>query len=375
MVFSEEAMNHAEQVLAQVRETWLEFPGVTAIDLGFKWSHGQMTDQLAIRVHVTEKRPLSEIPEAERFPRQVDGIPIDVIEATYGLQVGAGPIQLEAAADNRMERFEEIPLGVSIGSPNITAGTLGAKVFDLESGEAMILSNWHVLAGLPSASAGLPIWQPGPLDGGRNNDNTFAVLTRFVLGPYDAAVARVTDARPVLSSTLEGIPVEKARRPRLGMRVQKSGRTTGLTEGFIDGVNMTTMINYGAAGTRTLQGVVRIVPVPGSSAFVEISMGGDSGSVWLDQESGDAVGLHFAGEVGNAPEHALANDMMGVINTLRVYLPGQPPLPPDPPPVEEEPPPPPVDEEPSVPPVREPPVQQLSWWERLLQFFRRLFGG
>ncbi|MGH8247282.1 MAG: DNA/RNA non-specific endonuclease, partial [Gammaproteobacteria bacterium] len=42
----------------------------------------------------------------------------------------------------------------------------------------------------------------------------------------------------------------------------------------------------------------------------EISMGGDSGSAWLAASRGKPsdmmVGLHFAGEVGDAPEHALA---------------------------------------------------------------------
>lgn len=373
-MFSEEDMVRAEQALEQVYHDWLQRPGVTAVDLGFKWTDGHMTDQLAIRVHVHEKRPLAEIPESQIFPSTIDGVPVDVLQATYGIQSQPDSgSQLEAAAGNREDRFAEIPLGVSIGCPHVSAGTLGAKVYDIASGSAMILSNWHVLAAIPTAAAGLPIWQPGALDGGRSDANTFAILDRFNLGPYDAAVARITGSRPVLNKTIEGDVIDTAAAPRLGMRVRKSGRTSGLTFGFIDGVRMTTTINYGAAGTRTLQNVVRIVPIPGTPSG-EISEGGDSGSVWVDEATGKAVGLHFAGEVGDAPEHALANEIVPVLELLKVRLQPEaaappPPAPPTPTPL----PPTPEPTRPPVPPT--PPPPQLSFWQRLMQWLRGLFGG
>ncbi|RMG93300.1 MAG: hypothetical protein D6706_15495, partial [Chloroflexi bacterium] len=317
--FSAEEMAHAQAVLNSVRSLWLQRPGVTAIDLGFKWSKGEMTGKLAIRVHVERKRPLEELDEDERFPEEIDGVPVDVIEATYGVQLLPEQEQLEAAVDNRNQRFEEIPLGVSIGSPNVTAGTLGAKVFDADTGDELILSNWHVMAGAPNVSQGLAIWQPGRADGG-NSADTFATLERWVLGPYDAAVARLTGERPVLTTTVEGDAIEDAAKPQLGMQVWKSGRTTGRTMGFIDGVMMTVPINYGAAGVQPIHDVFRIVPLP-DAGNVEISLGGDSGSVWVDAESGKGVGLHFAGEVGNAPEHALAMDMVKVKEFLHIEFP------------------------------------------------------
>ncbi|MCA9921568.1 MAG: hypothetical protein KC421_04305, partial [Anaerolineales bacterium] len=134
--FSQDAMNQAQSVLQKVQKEWLQRPGVTAVDLGFKWKDGQMTDQLAIRVHVNKKRPLPEIAEADRFPDEVEGISIDVIEATYGIHAASpADVQLEFAKDGRHQRFDDIPLGVSIGSPYSTAGTLGAKVLDEETGQ------------------------------------------------------------------------------------------------------------------------------------------------------------------------------------------------------------------------------------------------
>ncbi len=360
-----EEMAKAQAVLAKVQAEWLTRAGVTAVDLGFKWSQGAMTGQLAIRVHLAQKKPLAELNEGELFPKQVDGIPVDVIEATYGIQIMLeGDAQLEAAVDGRNQRFPEIPLGVSIGSPNVTAGTLGAKVYDATTQEAYILSNWHVLVGSPTAQPGEPIWQPGRLDGGQSSDK-FAEVTRSVLGPFDAALARLTGERPVLDETLEGDRIADVTSPGLGMLVWKSGRTTGRTLGFIDGMMMTTQLNYGAAGTRRLEQVFRIVPRPGSPPG-EVSLGGDSGSIWVDEASGRAAGLHFAGETGDLPEFALAHDINPVMARLGFIFPAQ--LPPPEPPVEPEPP---TEPEPPVL-TTAPPI--LSWWQRFVNWLRNLFG-
>lgn len=389
---SQEDMEKAQAALASVQDDWLQRDGVTAVDLGFKWSDGQMTDQLSIRVHVAQKKAPDALTEADLFPKELDGIPVDVIEATYDIQTAIDPewadAQLEAAVDGRGQRFDEIPLGVSIGSPRVTAGTLGAKVFDTTTREPMILSNWHVMVGSPDTKAGDPVWQPGRLDGGTQND-VIANVSRWVLGPFDAAVAKVSGTRPVVAETVEEKPIEDVMTPRLGMFVWKSGRTTGYTEGFIDGVMMTTSLNYRSMGVRRLSSVVRVVPRPGSPPG-EVSLGGDSGSIWVDAESGKAVGLHFAGEVGDAPEFALANDIISVLDHLEVVFPAQlppeapvepeppeEPIPSEPPdaPVEDPTPPePPVAAEPPVAPtLPPPPKKQPSFWETLLQFFRNLF--
>lgn len=367
--FSSEQMAHATAVLNSVREEWLARDGVTAVDLGFKWSQGLMTGKLSLRVHVAQKRPVAELSEAELFPEEVDGIPVDVIEAEYGLQLLPGGAQLEAAPAARTHRYDPVPLGVSVGNPRITAGTLGAKVYDATTLQPMVLSNWHILVGSPTAVPGEPIWQPGPLDGGGSAD-TFASLSRFVLGPHDAAVAGLNNTRQVLTETVEGDALEDVTGPQLGMLVWKSGRTTERTTGFIDGVQMATSVNYGAAGVRLMQQVFRVVPRPGAGN-VEVSMGGDSGAIWVDEASGKGVGLHFAGEIGNAPEHALAHELQPVLTLLHVLLPAQLPAPPEP------------DIVPIAPPDlpsgdAEPPLPPPGFWQRLWQRLKNawqsLFG-
>lgn len=358
-----EEMAKAQAALTKVQAEWLAREGVTAVDLGFKWSQGAMTGQLAIRVHVAQIKPVAALSEAELFPEEVDGIPVDVIEATYGIQVMLeGDSQLEAAVDGRDQRFDEIPLGVSIGSPGVTAGTLGAKVYDAETETAYILSNWHVLVGSPAVQPGEAIWQPGRLDGGVANDR-IAEVTRSVLGPFDAALARITGERSVLDTTLEGNRIADVAAPQLGMLVWKSGRTTGRTVGFVDGLMMITQLNYGAAGVRQMEQVFRIVPRPGSPPG-EVSLGGDSGSIWVDEASGKAVGLHFAGELGDAPEYALAHDINPLMSQLGCLFADQRPSAS------------PMEPEPSataVPPVTTPPPT-LSWWQRFINWLRHLFG-
>jgi endonuclease G len=314
-------LDKAEAVLESVRDDWLARDGVTAVDLGFKWTAGRMSDQLAIRVHVVKKKAKVELTGGQLFPKEIQGIPVDIIEATYAPQALVNS-KAEAAIEGRGRRFDVVPIGVSVGSRYSTAGTLGAKVIDLDDGQEMILSNWHVLVGRHGVESDLPIWQPGWIDGGTRDSNTIARLARWVLGPYDAAVARLTGERQVTSRTLEDRPIEDISEPRLGMQVWKSGRSSGYTEGFVDGIKMTVSLSYGPIGVHTLSRVFRIVPVPGGS-YPEISVAGDSGAVWVDSQTGKAVGLHFAGEIGNTPEHALAHDIKPVLERLRVRFPAQ----------------------------------------------------
>jgi hypothetical protein len=316
-----EEMATAEKVLEKVRDKWLARDGVTAVDLGFKWSKGQITPRLSIRVHVARKKDRSELSPEELFPKQVEGVLVDIIEAKYAPQALVG-VRPEAAVEGRGKRFDVIPIGVSVGCKYSTAGTLGAKVIDNQSNKEMILSNWHVLVGRLQAQAGHSIWQPGWIDGGTNEENTIAKLSRWVLGPFDAAVAELNGVRPVLTTTTEGKEIVDITSPRLGMSVWKSGRSTGHTAGFVDGVKMKVPLDYREAGNHVLEEVFRVIPTPGTG-LGEISTGGDSGAVWVDEETGKAVGLHFAGEIGETPEHALAHDISQVIEKLDVRFPKQ----------------------------------------------------
>lgn len=300
-----------------VRGEWLRRPGVSGVDVGFKISGGKLTDDVALRVHVERKLPLEALDKREVFtksgsPEKIGGFPIDVIEASYAPAQQAPVLALEDVG--RTERVDPLVGGVSIGNPRITAGTLGAVVWDRVNGSVCVLSNWHVLAGSPAAVAGEPIYQPGSYDGGTAAD-TVATLVRSRLdADMDAAIAKLNGTRGY-SRDLAGLtPVAGIEHPALGMAVRKSGRTTEVTEGVVDGISFSGTIAYDH-GPNTFHGQIHIVPRPPWPATdYETSRGGDSGSVWVEEASGKAIGLHYGGETNPAPasEMALANPMYKV---------------------------------------------------------------
>jgi len=55
--------------------------GVHYVDVGYKFEQGKPTDKLAIRVHVYEKKPEAELKAVEILPRDLEKIPIDVIQS------------------------------------------------------------------------------------------------------------------------------------------------------------------------------------------------------------------------------------------------------------------------------------------------------
>jgi hypothetical protein len=158
------------QVQAFIQEELLKKSHVVGVAAGYKESDGVVTDQPSLVVLVDEKRPMSEIENKDRVPKDVEGVRTDVM-VVGNLRANASP----------RDRFRPIiPLGVSIGHYESTAGTLGALVRDNATGEIFILSNNHVLANCNYGKKGDPILQPAPLDGGMNPADVVATLERFI---------------------------------------------------------------------------------------------------------------------------------------------------------------------------------------------------
>ena len=71
-------------------------------------------------------------------------------------------------------------------------------------------------------------------------------------------------------------------------------------------------------GTEIIEGF--ILRPRGAQADFNISEGGDSGAVWFDPRTNEAVGLHFMGNSGFAPDAAYACFMPLVLRDLDVRL-------------------------------------------------------
>jgi len=287
---------------------------VVAAGVGYKITGGQKTSTLSIVCSVTSKVAAAKLTERDLIPPRLEGAPTDVIET--------GVIR---ALQAPTERFRPAPGGVSIGHRDITAGTLGCWV--KKDGRFVILSNNHVLANSNAAQIGDPILQPGPYDGGRYPEDQIAELEQFIpinligipsdcpiatgtagflnaiarlFGSsvelqaidrrqtenlVDAAIAAPLNTEDVKNEILQIGTVDGTAEGELGMAVKKSGRTTGLTTGEIQQIDVTVNVQYGEG--RIAQFTDQLMAGP-------MSQGGDSGSAVLD-ENNRLVGLLFAG--------------------------------------------------------------------------------
>jgi hypothetical protein len=311
----------ARQALERAVALHLDDPNVSHIDLGLRIlsSEGNRIEpELAVRIHVHQKLADTSFRAfAARQPHRVFdadriGFALDVPQATYRLHWWWQPWQVQSP---RAQLYPELCGGIGISNADSFGfGTLGGKVRDRQSGEEMILSNWHVLVESWLARPGLPICQPAIGDGG-SEINAVAAYTRHAMDAnLDAAVAKLNGQRPLCNQQMEIGAVTGATVPQLGMKITKSGRRTGVTTGIITGVEGYTKQVY-AGMTRIIRDVVHIAP---EASGQEISAPGDSGSWWLERSALRAVGLHFAGS--NEPEFGLALSMPKVLEALNVEI-------------------------------------------------------
>lgn len=223
------------------------------------------------------------------------GVPIDIVNAQYrpavthpggdarsGVFVGVPQTSNELPNDENLligrGRVNPVVGGISVGSVTSQAGTLSTIVWDRTDGMPCMLSNWHVLAGSPGAQVGQPIFQPALFDGG-TEDDVVARLKRWHIGEDgDAALAELTHDRAYATGEILGLwsPVAGYLAPELNMTVRKWGRSTGFTQGFIDGIALATNIDYGNQVVRFFRDQFHIAPL-----FIgdDVSQTGDSGSL------------------------------------------------------------------------------------------------
>jgi hypothetical protein len=306
---------------AQLTEDFINTPGVVGTAVGTDFFGNAV-----VKVYLEQ-------PGAQFLPHSFAGIDVvpEVIGKIYAL--GEGP-QSEANTRsdgdqqvNPKSRFNRpVPIGVSSGQGDVTAGTIGARVTD--GNEVYALSNNHVFANRNLANKGDNILQPGVADGGSGNDS-FGTLydyeeIRFCRGALcsdnriDAAIA-LTSADNLGTETPSngyGAPRTRTTTAKLNQQVQKYGRTTGHTQGKVTGINATVNVNY-RTGVARFVGQIMIV---GNSQM--FSTGGDSGSLIVSKGLGFGdrlpVGLLFAGSASNT----IANPIDLVLDRFNVKVEG-----------------------------------------------------
>lgn len=249
-----------------------------------------------------------------------------------------------------------MPLGSSGGNNNdfdlhgntiadCCSGTLGALLQD-STGRQFLLSNNHVLARSDHAAVGDAIVQPGLIDNNctpsGEGPGTIPVASLTAWLPLkspqtnaDAAIAQVgsrtVDANGAIlelggkqpDGSLAAAPPGvsstggKGEIATLQMRVAKSGRTTGLTCGSISAVSLDVSVDYYRDCAETRPYLTKLFTNQVAMSGDRFSDAGDSGSLVVDTNNAEPVGLFFAGGTDTAGVgHGVANPAPDVLNEL-----------------------------------------------------------
>ena len=279
------------------------------------------------------------------IPRNLDGIPVQVVVTGkfYALAKGGipgkPPVEDPPTPDpeeppevpiDPTARFDRpVPIGVSTGHPDITAGTIGCRVTD--GADVYALSNNHVYANSNEAEIYDNVLQPGTYDINENSDLNpdnciIGNLADFVEIYFDGSNNEI-DAAIALSSKDflgnatpsdgYGVPKSDPLEAKVGQKVKKYGRTTGLTKGRVYAINATVDVYYDSRD-ETARFVSQIVITPGS-----FSAGGDSGSLIVfdsrTKRDRRPIGLLFAGN----SDFTIAHPIGEVLTTLGVSIDGE----------------------------------------------------
>ncbi|WP_299419519.1 hypothetical protein [uncultured Shimia sp.] len=305
------AIDARQKALAALRDMYQERADVTGYDIGFKRVGGLATNKVCLRVHVDAKLPEDELAPSMRIVRRINGFPVDVVASIYKVHRDQGDSQNSYAGT------------LLSGSPcqrrGANAGTIGAIAIDRTSGKPGILSNWHVLSSPEGADSNL-------VYGHSTADLPIARLNKSMLSRHgDAAFATLTGTaswHPTLKQL--NLPMTGVAPAALGRILCKYGRTTGLTRARVDGIGTYKVVHTNCDGRRKSVEVdgFRLVPQDAAAPHAALSLPGDSGACWTDPDTGDAVGLHMAGEGDDWPvgDCALACHMDRVMERLDLRL-------------------------------------------------------
>lgn len=295
----------------------LSQPGVAGTAIAFDVSGRPVVKVFLTRADILETGALA-------LPATFEGHAV-VTEVTGPFRALEPPASSDIT-DPRLNFPRPVPIGVSTGQVDVTAGTIAARV--VSGSEVFALSNNHVYANRNRAEVGDNILQPGTVDGGANPTDAIGSLHDFepirFCQPFpvcpenriDAAIASTTTDNLGNSTPSNGYgtPRSETAAARLGMAVQKYGRTTGHTKGRITGINAAMNVGF---RDRTARFTGQIV-VSGTG----FSGPGDSGSLIVADGPGPEarrpVGLLFAG----SQTTTLANPIDLVLDRFDVEIDG-----------------------------------------------------
>ena len=347
-----EPSDHQEELLELrlgAEEALMRNPGVLGVGLGLKERGGQVTDEVAFRVYVEEKKDLAQLSPDEVVPGAFAGVPTDVLVL--------GRRRPEKCQDR--QQYSPLVGGISICTMKPDA----SGVFDVGTGgflatidggsrpeNIVLVTNNHVVThsgGRVGDSISQPEWKELP-------DGTFAVLVDAGkrIGPVfglpderdfpndatgffvDAASIRLdfsisswcdTNCGISFASRINGLRLPRSSSDatptdliadvgtaRIGAAVFKVGRQTGRTVGRVVDIARPAS---GFHNNIEVQAVAMSTPdnCGGIFRFSDI---GDSGAALIDEDR-KLVGLHHGSVIGQ-PTRSLSSHIAPVLAQLKV---------------------------------------------------------
>ena len=284
-------------------------PNTIGVAVGNRIKGGRDTGEPCVSVLLERKVSPSTLSPMELHPKTIDiggeKVKIDCIEVGKIRALNTN-MDNQGSVDRKGKHRPLFP-GISIANRKITAGTIGFIVKCLDDDSICVLSNAHVLCESPfrgiSEAMGAKtvesrgediisleksvapyqardIYQPGPHDGGTSNDKV-ANLKKMVLMSLknpnygDRAIGELLPDIEYSTSIAEIGKPAGVRVPEVGMRLRKSGRTTGLTVGEITHIIATVNVSYNEGTAQVRECIIATTK----------SSGGDSGSPAVDDDN------------------------------------------------------------------------------------------
>jgi Trypsin-like peptidase domain len=175
------------------------------------------------------------------------------------------------------------------------------------SGKLFLLTSEHVA----TRSPGAPVYQPGQGDGGDESARIGLVFRILAAQPGmdPTAAGALIELAPAIGATMTAPGLGTIRggtEPVVGERVRTVGRTSGLVEGSVLGVNETVSVQNSPTESVELRGMIRTSP---------ISAPGDSGAPVVN-DRGELIGFVYAG----SPSSSIVMPIQPVLDAFGVRL-------------------------------------------------------
>lgn len=274
-----------------------EYEGVSDVSIGYPIKNGIMNfEEVAILVFVPRKFEKSMLSADQIIPGSMDGMKIDVV-------------QIDPVDHATNDRFDPLIGGIYLSNSRLNGGgTLAMMLREKGTLKPVGLSNWHVLKDRKGKAGDVvvqPAWMPASA--------TYSVGNLYKWDQaLDCAIFTANNSRSVNSpDSMYNIPgkVTQMAALLLGTVLQKSGARTGVTHGVISSINVNNVdITISANPAK---------PDPNN----EISLPGDSGSLWItDEATPRAVALHWGGDGENSPnsEYSYARYFQPILTKLGI---------------------------------------------------------